>query len=184
MKPTATFKAIFASTLVLVALFSSAHIFSLPRAQAQAPTGTCGDHIDNDGDGRVDWTGGTINGQPVPPDPACLNAQGDEYADQKTNSSSPLIPCVNKCDLGSVMQLLNNLITFLIKVILFPISILLFVYAGYTYIISQGEPGKRVKVKSMIKHLILGIVLILCAWIIVKTLLVVLGYTDSLYFFE
>lgn len=148
---------------------------------AQVPDGTCSDKKDNDGDGRIDWNGGNLNGTMVPPDPACINAQGAEYADDVT---SKLIPCTNKCDLGSLMQLINNLITFLIKVILFPITVLMFVYAGYQYITAQGNPSKKANVKKMLWHLVGGIVLILCAWLIVKTLLVVLGYTDRLYFFE
>jgi hypothetical protein len=180
MKQTAIFKFIFASTLLVIGLL----LVSPGFVHAQPSTGNCADKIDNDGDGRLDWTGGTINGEPAPPDPACVNANSEETADIETGSAIPLIPCVNKCDLGSLMQLLNNLITFLIKVILFPVVILMFVYMGYQYITSQGKPGMHAKLRTMIWKLVLGIVIILVAWVLVKTLLVVIGYKDALYFFE
>lgn len=185
MKQTAIYKVLFGSVLVLLLVAPVVEIFSV-HAQSTVTTGTCSNGIDDDGDGRMDWTGGTDKktGQVLPPDPICINANSSEVADETTGSKIPLIPCVNKCDLGSVMQLLNNLITLLIKFLLFPVSVLMFVYAGFKYITAQGNPAKKISVRKMIGKFILGIVLILCAWLIVKTLLVILGYTDTLYFFN
>jgi hypothetical protein len=83
-----------------------------------------------------------------------------------------------------VMQLLNNLITLMIKFLLFPVAVLLFVYAGYKYITAEGNASAKANVKKMIKNFLLGVLLMLCAWLIVKTVLVVVGYTDRLYFFD
>jgi hypothetical protein len=147
--------------------------------------GTCSDGVDNDCDGRTDWDGGwDCNGEPAPPDPSCISATSEEIADMRTGSAIPLIPCVNKCDLGSVLQLLNNLISFLIKVIFFPIVVVMFLIIGFKYITSQGNTNMHAKLRSMIWHLVIGILIILCAWLIIKTLLVLIGYTDTLYFFE
>jgi hypothetical protein len=147
--------------------------------------GTCSDGYDNDGDGRTDWNGGkNSNGELLPPDPVCINAESEEVADEVTGSKIALIPCVNKCDLGSFMQLINNLITLMIKFLLFPVAVLLFVYAGFKYITAEGNASKKANVKKMIKNFLLGVLLMLCAWLIVKTVLVVVGYTDRLYFFD
>lgn len=166
---------------------------------------TCVDNSDNDGDGRADWDG--VPEKNLPPDPSCINEKsvekpdgncsdgidnnGNGKADQADAScknggsiEGSLIPCEDKCDLASVFALLNNLIDFLIKVILFPVAIIMFVYAGYTYIVHSDSAGKRVQAKKMIKHLILGMVLILTAWLIVKTALVLIGYDQSLFFFD
>jgi hypothetical protein len=35
----------------------------------------------------------------------------------------------------------------------------------------------------MAKHIVLGLLLMLCAWVIVRTILVALGYHDDLFFF-
>ena len=83
-----------------------------------------------------------------------------------------------------MFALLNKLIEFLIKVILFPVAILLFVYAGYKYITAQGNPSKRANVKKMIGNLILGMVIILTSWVVVKTVLLLIGYDQTLYFFD
>ncbi len=142
---------------------------------------TCTDGIDNDGDGRIDWTGGKIGGTPVGPDPSCISALSKEVPDDVVSN---IIPCTNKCDLGSVFELINKLITFLITFLVLPVTIILFMYAGFKYITAQGNPSKIANVRKMVQHLVGGLLLVLCAWIIVKTLLLTLGYTDQLYFFE
>ncbi len=180
MKQIKLFSQIFASTLFLLFVFGAMIRIPEVRMGVEAQTvSTCTDNEDNDGDGRADWDG--VPEKNLPPDPSCINEQSVEKAD---DVKSTLIPCTDKCDLGSVFALINNVIDFLIKVILFPIAILMFVYAGYTYIVHSDNPGKRVKAKSLIKHLILGMVLILTAWVIVKSLLVVVGYNDRLLFFD
>lgn len=192
MKPTVIFSHIIAS-LFLASLFVAFGGQAVVRAQnttseqtacfAQGGSGpgTCSDGKDNDGDCRADWAGVTIEGETLPPDPACVTKQSSEYADDVLSS---IIPCTDKCDLGSVFELLNNLIGFLIKVVMFPIAILMFMYAGYKYITAQGNPAKKANVKKMAGHLIGGLVLILCAWVIVKTVLILVGYEDNLFFFE
>ena len=144
--------------------------------------GTCGDGKDNDGDGKRDWDGVASGGIPqYQPDPACLNPDMTEEADVVAKGS--WIPCTNKCDLPSVFVFINSIIEKLITVILFPISVLMFVYAGYRYITAQGNPSKKADIKKMLRNLILGIIIILISWVAVQTALQVVGYTDSLYFF-
>lgn len=148
--------------------------------------GTCGDGRDNGDDGKVDWDGvRDAAGQPrFPPDPSCLTKDMTETGDIATGSETPLIPCVNKCDLPAFFTLLNNALSFFFTVFLAPISICIFVYAGYQYIMAQGNAGKRANIKKMIGNLILGIVIILVAWLLVNTALRVVGYNQSLLFFQ
>lgn len=186
MKPIAIFSHIFASFFILSLLlggvsYSFVHADTMCVAEGGTGPGTCDDGKDNDGDCRADWAGVQKGSEILPPDPACVTKQSTEYADDVESS---IIPCTNKCDLGSVFEFINNLIEFLIKVIMFPIAILMFMYAGYKYITAQGNPSKKADVKKMAWHLIGGLVIVLCAWVIVKTLLVVIGYEDGLYFFE
>ncbi len=155
-------------------------------SHSSSGNGTCGDGLDNDipPDGKRDWDGvRDAAGQPqYPPDPSCINRDQTEAADDVAAGS--LIPCTNKCDLPAVFVFLNKMIESLIKVALLPIAILMFVYAGYKYITAQGNPSKTANIKRMIKHLILGIVIILTAWLAVKTALVLIGYDQALYFFS
>lgn len=188
MKQITIFKTIFASLCIFATVFILGNWNAVVLAQnsttQEAGNGSCSDGRDNDipPDNRADWNGAVVNGVELPPDPSCINKDSKEVADDVASGS--LIPCTNKCDLGSVFALLNNLIEFFIKIILFPIAVIMFVYAGFTYITAAGNPGKKVKVRTMIGHLIGGMILVLCAWVIVKTLLVVVGYSDNLYFFE
>ena len=55
-----------------------------------------------------------------------------------------------------------------------PIVVLLFVYAGYQYIMAQGNPSKVANLKKLVSNILLGIILILCSWLIVKVILTVL----------
>jgi hypothetical protein len=95
-----------------------------------------------------------------------------------------LIPCDgDDCTINSVMQLINNVMNFFFQSLLLPIFIVMVLYLGYSYLAAQGKPGQHAKLGSMAKHMVLGLVLMLCAWLIVKTILSILGYTDTLGFF-
>lgn len=151
--------------------------------QFQANNGypECCNGKDDDGDGRADFYGATINGKFSQPDPKCLYG-GDTEKD--VPSSSDIIPCTDKCTLESVFLLINKVISFFFTTLLLPLIVLLFMYAGFRYITAQGNSAKVVNLKKMIGNLILGLVLMLTAWLIVKTILIALGQTDSLIFFE
>ncbi len=86
---------------------------------------------------------------------------------------SGLVPCVDTCDFNDVLRLINNLITFLITTIFIPIVILLFMYAGYRYLTAGGNPAKIVNIKKMVRNIIVGMLLVLCSWLIVKTIVTV-----------
>lgn len=203
MKHISAFNRIFASTALIFLLALGANFAFAPTLIHAQSAATCSDDIDNDGDGRADWDG--VPHKNLPPDPSCVNKNSTERADGncrdgidnngdgKADAADPscktgviegsLVPCENKCDLASVFSLINNIITFLLKVILFPIMIIMFVYAGVRYI-TAGSGDAKVKAKSMIKNLIKGVLLILCSWLIVKTVLLAVGYNDTLYFFD
>ncbi|MDB5188701.1 MAG: hypothetical protein JWM92_299 [Candidatus Nomurabacteria bacterium] len=99
-------------------------------------------------------------------------------------SADGLIPCDGPdCTFNSVLQLLNNIINFFFKTLLLPIFVVMVMYLGYTYLTAGGKPGQHAKLGSMAKHMVLGLVLMLCAWLIVHTILTILGYQDTLNFF-
>ncbi len=104
------------------------------------------------------------------------------------NKGMGLIPCdggaADPCDLNSVMQLANTLLAFFFKTLLLPLFVVMVVYLGYSYIAAQGKSGQHAKLGSMAKHMVLGVLLMLCAWVIVKTLIFALGYSDDLFFFS
>ncbi len=128
--------------------------------------------LDTDGDGELD----------LEPDPSCFSLTST--IEQADDVASTIIPCTDKCTFGDVFKLLNNLFTFFFKVLLMPLFIVMIVYAGFSYLRAQFNGGKKVELKSMFLHMVGGIILILCAWLIVHTILVLLGYEEGLVFFQ
>lgn len=116
---------------------------------------------------------------------SCYTAVGSLFMVQIVRAqASGLIPCDgDDCDINSVMQLLNNLMNFFFRDLLLPIFVVMVLYLGYSYLTAQGKPGMHAKIGSMAKHMVGGLVLMLCAWVIVKTILSILGYSDSFGFF-
>jgi hypothetical protein len=110
-------------------------------------------------------------------------------ATSKTAVAAPdngmgLVPCDgDDCTINSVMQLLNKLMNFFFDTLLLPLFVVMVLYLGYSYLTAQGKPGMHAKFGSMAKHMVGGLVLMLCAWLIVKTILVILGYSDPFGFF-
>jgi|GEM_PF-3878082 len=150
----------------------------------------CNDGIDNQigdgkdygygvgkGDGKADHYGyDTIisNGKgdgviDVEPDPSCFSETATEEKGDDVVSS--IIPCTDKCTFTDVFRLLNNFITFFFKSLLVPIVVLMIMYAGFQYLTAEGNPSKKANLKKLIWNLIKGVLLILCSWLIVRTIM-------------
>lgn len=175
MKQLEIFKPLLAS-IVLTFVIVGTIPFSAPTP-ALAQSTTCTDGIDNDRDGKIDYYGTTT----AEPDPACLTAKSEETAD---SVNSKIIPCTDKCGLSDVFKLINNIITFIITTLLLPVIVLMIMYTGFQYLMARGNPGQHAKLLSLIKHIVGGLALILCAWLIVRVIMTTLGYSEGLLFFE
>jgi hypothetical protein len=93
-----------------------------------------------------------------------------------------LVPCENDCKFEDFFKLINNLIEFALTKLLFPFFIVAIFVLAWTYLSAQGNASKIGKVKTMIWHIIFGVLLILLAWIIVRSILVFMGVEDALLF--
>ncbi len=78
------------------------------------------------------------------------------------------------CGLGDFIELIQRIIEYIFVLIL-PIAAIVFAYAGYLFMTSGGDPNKRNAAKNAMTKLVLGIVVIMMAWLMVKTILVSLG---------
>lgn len=160
--------------------------YQVAAQQKQAPKHECNDGKDNQiGDGK-DYGYGKNNGDrkadhygfdtlsadgiiDVEPDPSCFSDTATiETGDDVVSS---IIPCTDKCTLTDVFRLLNNVIAFFFKVLLIPIFVLMLMYAGWQYLSAEGNPGKIANLKKMIGHFVGGVILILCSWLIVRTIM-------------
>lgn len=84
----------------------------------------------------------------------------------------------NNCDFGSLIQLANNIINFIITISV-SASAIMFAYAGFLYMSSQGNSGQVEKAHSIFKNVALGLVFVLGAWLIVKAVMWGLGAESS-----
>ena len=154
-----------------------------PATANKTSTNECNDLIDNDRDGKADHKGVYENGiMKYEPDPSCFSPTAT--IEKPDDVASTIIPCTDKCTFSDVFKLINNLLVFFLKELLIPIFIILIMYAGFKYITAQGNPSKKADLKKLFGNMILGLVLILCSWLIVHTILVALGYTEGLLFFD
>lgn len=175
MKQREIFKPLLSSILLAFIVVGATPFLNSTASRVHATT--CTDGVDNDEDGRIDYYGTPT----AEPDPSCVTKDNEEVRD---DVKSTIIPCTDKCTFRDVFLLLNKIIDFIIKTLLMPVIVLMIMYTGFQYLMARGNPGQHAKLLSLIKHIIGGVVLILCAWLIVRVLMTMLGYSDGLLFFQ
>lgn len=85
------------------------------------------------------------------------------------------------CDFDQLMVLVNKVINFLLMVIATPLAALAVCYAGFL-MISAGDSSEKVsKAKGILKNVVIGYIVALAAWLIVKTILVSLGFNGPMF---
>lgn len=77
------------------------------------------------------------------------------------------------CTFDSAMELLQNVIKLLLTKVAFLMFLAGLFYAGWTFLTSQGNPGVRKEVRDRLWSLLKGYLIALCAWVIVKTIIVI-----------
>ena len=83
------------------------------------------------------------------------------------------------CGLSDLITLIQRLIEYIFMLIL-PIAAIVFVYVGYLFLTSGGNPDKRKTAKKAMVSLVTGIVIIMAAWLIVRTILLGLGVNTEI----
>lgn len=97
---------------------------------------------------------------------------------------NPIVPCsgalpdgsLKPCTVCHIATLAQNILTTGIYIAVF-LSAILFVWAGGLYLTSAANPGGVTKAKTLFFNVIVGLLIILGAWLIVDTLMRVL--TDA-----
>ncbi len=85
------------------------------------------------------------------------------------------------CDFNQLLETIDRIIKFMLYVIILPLAAIMFAWSGIKLIIarSQGKQAALSEAKSLFGQVLLGIVFAMGAWVIVKFILVILGYTDA-----
>jgi hypothetical protein len=88
----------------------------------------------------------------------------------------PDCPAAGGCGFKELVQLVNNFVTFILFDMAVPIAAVMFAYAGFLLLFSGGDTSKRQKAKKIFANVAIGLILALAAWLIVETILDLLGY--------
>jgi hypothetical protein len=101
----------------------------------------------------------------------------------------PLVPCNNTpdangviaqpCNFNALMTLVNTVIHFALFYMAVPIAAIMFVYAGFELVSSGGSTEKRGIAKKVFTNAVIGLVLAAAAWLIIRTVLSILGYNGA-----
>ena len=71
------------------------------------------------------------------------------------------------CGFSDLMKLVKNVLDFLL-ILSVPIAAAIIAYGGFLMITAAGDEGKIEKAKAMFWRVVVGFIVILCAWLIVR----------------
>lgn len=83
---------------------------------------------------------------------------------------------INPCEFSDIFKLINDVVNFLLFTLALPIAAIMFAYSGFLMLFSGGDSGKRTKAKGIFWNVVLGLILAAAAWLIVHTILIIVGY--------
>lgn len=97
------------------------------------------------------------------------------------SDASGLIPeCPDSgCGFNELMILINTIISFILVDLATPLFALIIVYAGWLYLSAGGGEENIKKAKTILTNAVIGYVIVLAAWLVVKTILSALGVTNT-----
>lgn len=85
------------------------------------------------------------------------------------------------CDFNMVMAIINKVINYLLVYLVTPLFALILVYVGWLYLSASGSSENVTKAKKILRNAVIGFVIALAAWLIVKTILTTLGFTGPMF---
>ena len=106
------------------------------------------------------------------------------FAPKFTNAQIPsrLVPCGNPgedaCAINDFFVLLNNVYSYIVWVVATPLAILMITIGGVMILVSAGNPNLASLGKNILRWSIIGLVLVLCAWVIINFILTAMGYIN------
>jgi len=92
-----------------------------------------------------------------------------------------LVPCGNPgepaCTLGHLFQMLGLIYNFIVYTIAVPLATLIIIVGGVLILVSGGNPEMAGRGKKALMAGVIGLVLVFCSWVIINTVMSVLGYS-------
>jgi hypothetical protein len=113
----------------------------------------------------------------------------DESTSSTSRSLGGLVPCgndkdaegniINPCDFDYFLFMINKIINFILTVLAIPLAAVAFAYAGFLLLFSGGQASQRQKAKTIFWNTAIGLIIIAACWLIISTILSVLGYDGA-----
>ena len=85
----------------------------------------------------------------------------------------------NPCDFNALLTLVNNVINFLLFEIATPLVALIICYTGFLLLTTGGSAEKATKAKHIFTNVVVGYVIGLASWLIIKTIFSAVGFTGN-----
>lgn len=99
----------------------------------------------------------------------------NERLDENGNGGKINVPCT----FDHALILINNVVNFLLFKLAVPLAAIVFVYAGVQLLLSGGSSEGMAKAKSAFTSTATGLILAVAAWLIIHTILAIVGYDGS-----
>lgn len=96
-----------------------------------------------------------------------------------TAPTTGIVSCNENCGFDDLIETLNRLIKFLIVYIGFPLVAVVAAWVGIRLLLSGGNQSAITFAKGAARRVILGLVIALLCWAIIKLILITLGYTPN-----
>jgi|SRR3989338_11321664 len=91
-------------------------------------------------------------------------------------SAAGLVPCSGPdCNPCSLLQLISNVVNFIVLDITMPLAGLLFLIGGIMMVAAGGSEERFKKGKKVFVDTVIGVLIILGSWVIVNTLITTFG---------
>lgn len=97
---------------------------------------------------------------------------------KKNIDVSGMVTIENQCGFKDLFVLIDSVIKFIL-IIAVPLAAVMFAYAGFELLTSGGSPEKKTKAKSIFINVAIGLILVAAAFVIIKTVLSIVGYDQS-----
>ncbi|MFA5250606.1 MAG: pilin [Parachlamydiales bacterium] len=92
-----------------------------------------------------------------------------------------LVPCGTPgcpCEICDLFKMINNIVNYIVLVIVPLVAILFVAYGGFQYITAAGDPGKTQDAKNILTAVVVGLIIIYGAWVAVEYFLKAIGVAD------
>jgi len=93
-----------------------------------------------------------------------------------------LVPCGgpgDACEFCDFFVMINNIVRFVFINLIPPIAILMLVIGGIMFFFGGAKPDMLIQAKGVITSVVIGLVIIFCAWVIVNTIISQIGIVNA-----